>query len=154
MDMLPFMKSLPDWFPGTAFKHIAQEWASTLTELTEKPYALVKQQMSQGRNQLSVLPALLEEENHKDEEEVFINKWTAMSLYTAGADTTVSSMSCFFLAMTAFPEVQRKAQEEIDRVIGSERLPTLQIARTSLISMQLSRRHFDGIRWRSSVFHI
>lgn len=81
------VKSLPDWFPGTAFKHIAQEWASTLTELTEKPYALVKQQMSQGRNQLSVLPALLEEENHKDEEEVFINKWTAMSLYTAGADT-------------------------------------------------------------------
>lgn len=29
----------------------------------------------------------------------------------------------FFLAMTAFPEVQKKAQEELDRVIGSGRLP-------------------------------
>ena len=29
----------------------------------------------------------------------------------------------FFLAMNAFPEVQKKAQEELDRVIGSGRLP-------------------------------
>ena len=27
--------------------------------------------------------------------------------------------------MTLFPEVQRKAQEELDRVVGSNRLPTL-----------------------------
>lgn len=29
----------------------------------------------------------------------------------------------FFLAMNAFPEVQKKAQQELDRVIGSGRLP-------------------------------
>ena len=34
-------------------------------------------------------------------------------------------MSSFFLAMTVYPEVQRKAREEIDRVIGIHRLPTL-----------------------------
>lgn len=37
---------------------------------------------------------------------------------------TVSSMACFFLAMALFPEVQRKAKEEIDRVVGTDRLPT------------------------------
>lgn len=35
-------------------------------------------------------------------------------------------MECFFLAMTLFPDVQRKAQEEIDRVVGSGRLPGFQ----------------------------
>lgn len=49
-----------------------------------------------------------------------------MSLYSGGADTTVSSMHCFYLAMTLFPEAQKKAQEEIDRVIGSERLPSFE----------------------------
>jgi cytochrome P450 len=29
----------------------------------------------------------------------------------------------FFLAMTLFPDVQRQAQEEIDRVLGPDRLP-------------------------------
>lgn len=32
-------------------------------------------------------------------------------------------MSTFFLAMTVHPEVQRNAQEEIDRVVGTGRLP-------------------------------
>lgn len=34
-------------------------------------------------------------------------------------------ISTFFLAMTLFPEAQARAQEEIDRVIGYDRLPTL-----------------------------
>lgn len=33
-------------------------------------------------------------------------------------------MSVFFLTMSLYPEVQRKAQEELDRVIGHERLPS------------------------------
>jgi cytochrome P450 len=46
-------------------------------------------------------------------------------LSSGGADTTVSAEYAFYLAMVLFPEVQRKAQAEIDAVIGSERLPTL-----------------------------
>lgn len=38
---------------------------------------------------------------------------------------TVSSIETFFLAMTLFPKVQCKAQEEIDRVLGPGRLPTV-----------------------------
>ena len=36
---------------------------------------------------------------------------------------TVCSIETFFLAMTLFPKVQRKAQEEVDRVLGPGRLP-------------------------------
>ncbi|KAI1172680.1 cytochrome P450 [Nemania sp. FL0916] len=58
-----------------------------------------------------------------DAEEVDINKWSAMSLYAAGADTTVSAIACFFLAITLYPETQKRARKEIDEVVGSDRLP-------------------------------
>jgi cytochrome P450 len=52
-----------------------------------------------------------------------VHKWSATSLYGGGADTTVSALSTFFLAMALFPDVQKRAQEEIDRVVGPSRLP-------------------------------
>ena len=36
---------------------------------------------------------------------------------------TVSTIQCLFLAMALYPEVQKKAQEELDRVVGPNRLP-------------------------------
>ena len=38
---------------------------------------------------------------------------------------TVSAICSFFLAMMCYPDAQAKAQAELDRVIGSERLPSL-----------------------------
>jgi cytochrome P450 len=49
----------------------------------------------------------------------------AGQMYLGGSDTTVSSVVSFFLAMAVYPEVQKKAQEEIDRIVGTDRLPEL-----------------------------
>ncbi|RMJ16492.1 hypothetical protein CDV36_003782 [Fusarium kuroshium] len=124
VDMMPFLRYLPDWVPGTGWKRTARQWAAELNDVTEKPYAFVKHQIAQGKDDNSFLSRLLEAGDSTPEEK-FTNKWSAMSLYTAGADTTVSALACFFLAMSTSPDVQRKAQEEIDRVIGDDRLPTL-----------------------------
>jgi len=43
--------------------------------------------------------------------------------WDVGADTTVSAVASFFLLMALYPDVQAKAQEEIDRVVGKDRLP-------------------------------
>lgn len=43
----------------------------------------------------------------------------------ASANSTMSTMGTFLMAMIKNPEVQVKAQAEIDRVIGTERLPTI-----------------------------
>lgn len=48
------------------------------------------------------------------------------SVIQANKFQTVSALSCFFLAMTLYPDVQRKAQEELDRVLGPNRLPTFE----------------------------
>ena len=36
---------------------------------------------------------------------------------------TFSSVQAFFLAMAKYPDIQRKAQEELDAVVGPRRLP-------------------------------
>ena len=41
---------------------------------------------------------------------------------SAGADTTVSAIGTFFLAMVIYPEVQKEAQTELDNVLNG-RLP-------------------------------
>jgi len=46
------------------------------------------------------------------------------NLLIAGSDTTAATNASFVLAMTMHPETQKKAQEELDRVIGPDRLPT------------------------------
>jgi len=48
------------------------------------------------------------------------------ALYGGGADTTVSAMTTFFLMMTLYPDIQRCAQAEIDRVVGKDRLTTIE----------------------------
>ena len=62
----------------------------------------------------------------EDAEGKEILKRVAVSLYGGGTDTTVSANASFFHLMSLHPEVQRKAQEEIDRVVGHDRLPSSQ----------------------------
>ncbi|KAL6404317.1 cytochrome P450 [Ilyonectria robusta] len=46
----------------------------------------------------------------------------AAAMHAGGADTTVSSVTGLVLAMTLSPAVLKKAREEIDEVIGVDRL--------------------------------
>lgn len=50
-------------------------------------------------------------------------KDSAAVSYAAGADTSVSTLTTFILAMTLHPEAQKRAQAELDAVLG-DRLPT------------------------------
>lgn len=79
------MKNVPDWFPGTGWKQTAREFKAGVNAVVEKPYAFTKQRMATG-DHVSFLSQLMEK-SEVDDEEKFTNKWTAFSLYAAGADT-------------------------------------------------------------------
>lgn len=86
------MRYLPEWIPGAGFQKIARQWGAELIDVIEKPYAFVKHQMAQGKDDSSFLSRLLESGDDTPQEK-FTNKWSAMSLYTAGADTVSPSFS-------------------------------------------------------------
>ena len=114
------MEYLPDWLPGTSFKKTARQMSAQLKKTTELPYHLVKQQMHENRHKPSFLSQAIETCDPSME---YLHKITACSMYLGGADTTVSALQTFFLVMMLFPDVQKKAQEELDRVANG-RLPT------------------------------
>ncbi|KAJ5631949.1 hypothetical protein N7490_008288 [Penicillium lividum] len=49
--------------------------------------------------------------------------YTCGGLVEAGSETTASTLNNWLLAMTLYPEVIEKAQEELDRVVGPDQLP-------------------------------
>ncbi|KAF9489007.1 cytochrome P450 [Pleurotus eryngii] len=52
--------------------------------------------------------------------------YTAGTVLEAGSDTTASTMQAFVLMMLAHPEVLQKVRVEVDRVVGSDRMPTFE----------------------------
>ncbi|PGH23598.1 hypothetical protein AJ80_02379 [Polytolypa hystricis UAMH7299] len=46
--------------------------------------------------------------------------------YEAGSDTTTMALECFLLAAVLYPGAVCKAQEELDTVVGPERLPSFE----------------------------
>ncbi|KAJ8072938.1 hypothetical protein PM082_016498 [Marasmius tenuissimus] len=128
IDYFPLLRYVPGWFPGASFKRKAKKWRQFNKELKDEPWTWVKRGIEDGTaipsfctqsaGRLSVTPG-----DGSPEEEMI--KICAANAYIGGADTTVSSIATFILAMTLHPEFQARAQQEIDAVVGygSGRVP-------------------------------
>lgn len=126
VDYIPILKYIPAWFPGASFQRKAQEWRKATTAMVEAPFAAVKKAMLDGSATPSIILTLLRDMEEKDNNNVALEKLysgVAAAAYTGGSDTTVSALGSFFLAMMLNSEVQTKAQQALDDVVGRERLP-------------------------------
>ncbi|KIJ19370.1 hypothetical protein PAXINDRAFT_7853 [Paxillus involutus ATCC 200175] len=113
----PFAKKLPAWFPFMGFKSKAAECRKLTHDGLHGSYAWVRQQIDQG----TAMPSLVGDtitKNHlddsKDPQLVQELKESAASLYSAAADTANSVILIFVYFMMLNPEVQARAQAEID----------------------------------------
>ncbi|KAG6894845.1 hypothetical protein C0993_010597, partial [Termitomyces sp. T159_Od127] len=127
VEFIPLLKYVPAWMPGADFKRKAGMWRDFTTQVLEKPFAAVQQSLARGESiQPSFVSYCLEslessaEDTHAQQRMI---QDTAASLYEGGSDTTVSAMNTFVLAMVCHPEVQQKAQEELDSVLPPGQLP-------------------------------
>ncbi|KAI0295332.1 CyP450 monooxygenase [Multifurca ochricompacta] len=128
LDMIPWCNypliHMPSWFPGAGFKHEAQKWLPAMDNMIEAPYAYVKAALAAGTATPSVAATMISQLGESPTEEgVWLTKAVPGVMYLTGADTTMSSLSTFVLAMILYPEVQRKAQVEVDSITCGSRLP-------------------------------
>ncbi|KZT64716.1 cytochrome P450 [Daedalea quercina L-15889] len=123
VDSFPLLRYIPAWFPGAGFKAFANDARRSLNRLLDEPYNQVKEQITRGTATESFTSKLIENNPNPSEEELLIYKMSSTQFYAAGADTTASSLESLFLILALYPEVQRKAQAELDALLGSTRLP-------------------------------
>ncbi|KAI0348408.1 cytochrome P450 [Trametopsis cervina] len=126
VDFLPFLKYAPEWVPGMGFKKQARKWRYWVMSSLHEPYSNIKHRVEQG-TATSCIGTSLIENMVKDATDMEYAESVAQgmlgTMYLAGADTTVSALGSFMLAMVLHPEVQMKARMEIDLHCAG-RLPT------------------------------
>ncbi|KIJ27490.1 hypothetical protein M422DRAFT_190976, partial [Sphaerobolus stellatus SS14] len=127
VDVLPFLRYVPTWVPGTRFQRKARVWRQCANDVLEVPYRTIKDAMVTGTAEQCYVRSSLENAildkgnlNPQDEETI---KQTAAVLYLGGTDTVAGVLKILLLAMALNPDVQRKAQRELDAVLGGSRLP-------------------------------
>jgi hypothetical protein len=146
VDFLPFLKYVPEWMPGAGFRRVAREGRELAEDLQKKPFAWALQQLEQGTAKPSFFTRIMDAkglatDDPVEEREIvqkacavmyasklgiiLLTRLSAEELSLAGADTILASVLTFVLGMLHSPHVQKKAHDEIQRVVGSDRLPTL-----------------------------
>ncbi|KAJ7273808.1 cytochrome P450 [Mycena rebaudengoi] len=146
VDILPWLRYLPIWFPGTNFNKTAAVWNKMHMEVVEGPFKWALDNRDSPvviqPNFVSTILSQSPGELSAADEDLLL--WASASLFGGGADTTVAAISSFFLAMALYPEVQSAAQTEIDRVITDGRFPQLS-DRSSLPYVECVMR--EVLRW-------
>ncbi|KAN0091353.1 Cytochrome P450 [Tylopilus felleus] len=126
----PLLKYLPEWFPGASFKRSARISRESIAEWVEAPFEYVKKSMAAGTAAPSMVSDALsriQDRTGAEAEADYLEKAVkeaCASAYAAASETTSSTLMVFILAMVLYPDVQARAQAEIDSVIG-EGLPRL-----------------------------
>ncbi|SJL09806.1 related to cytochrome P450 CYP2 subfamily [Armillaria ostoyae] len=127
VDFIPSLKYLPRWFPGANFLNLARNWSKDVRDMKQSPFEYASKSLAKGDAPSSFVSENLtkmkqfgtpESAAHLD-----IIRDTAAVAFAAGADTTVSVVLSVMLAFLLYPEVQAKAQAELDAVVGPTRLP-------------------------------
>ncbi|KAF9468657.1 cytochrome P450, partial [Collybia nuda] len=131
VDLLPFLKHIPPWFPFTRFHKVGQDGKEMIAELVRKPFQHVQEEMGEGTAPPSFTQDVLtkpELEGERNADPTFEHavQWAAASMYAAGQEVVSSSVLNMIMGLALNPEKLKRAQAELDHVVGRERRPIIQ----------------------------
>ncbi|KAF8591026.1 cytochrome P450 [Ramaria rubella] len=118
VESIPILRFLPSWFPGAGFKRFAGEWKAHLHIQAQTAIDYANGTAIPSYTSLHLTPPVTTQQ----EEDLY---WTASALYIAATDTSASVVYTFIYLMGLYPQIQKKAQSEVDAVVGPDRLPTM-----------------------------
>ncbi|CCA71468.1 hypothetical protein PIIN_05407 [Serendipita indica DSM 11827] len=120
VDVIPSLRHIPSWLPGTNFKRIANKGKHHSNIIRYWSFDRVKAAMEKGITDESILSKYLREGGMSEGN---LRDATA-SMYAAGVDTTSIAITHFLFSVTLYPEWQRRIHDEMDQTLGRGHLAT------------------------------
>ncbi|KAI0110930.1 cytochrome P450 oxidoreductase [Nemania sp. FL0031] len=143
VDSFPFLKLVPERFLGRWMSR-ATRVGELMTGLYTEMLNQVQQRRQSGLDRGSFMDRVLDQ-NEKNGLSPSRLQFLGGVLSEGGSDTSSSLILAMVRALIEFPDVQRKAQEEIDAVMGEDRSPTWDdFPQLPYINMVIKESH----RWR------
>ncbi|CAK5271283.1 unnamed protein product [Mycena citricolor] len=125
VDTFPILKHVPSWMPGAGFKTKARHWKNINHDLQHVPFSESLKDMERGAGAAeSFVSHSMSSESHPPANASEVRP-LATALFVAAADTSVSALGTFILAMLSNPGSQECAKKELDGVLGAGVLPTM-----------------------------
>lgn len=125
VDSFPSFARLPQFLLGN-WRTFGKKVFEHDSKVYQKLWNRLKQEVDEGTAKDCFCKTFYLNSPEKQGIDDLLAAYTCGGLVEAGSETTSTTLNNFLLAMLLFPETARKAQEEIDRVIGSDRLPTFE----------------------------
>ncbi|KAJ7491280.1 cytochrome P450 [Mycena latifolia] len=119
-DLFPICDEAQSWVP---FQHRIAEAKKIIRRTVYQPYKDVQKLVVQGIAPPSISKDLIVSGNYNSQQLEDRAAWAVSSMY--GGNKTSSTVQTFVLAMALNPAVQKKAQDEIDAVVGVGRMPII-----------------------------
>ncbi|KAH9886921.1 cytochrome P450 [Cubamyces lactineus] len=124
VDFFPILKYFPRWLPGGGYKTKALIGRQHIKDWEELPYNRSTAEMASGTIAPCIFTSVMSTYNGPPPpEDVREIKGIGFNVYNAGLETSRGTLFMFLFCMTRFPHVLRKAQEEMDGVVGNDRVP-------------------------------
>ncbi|KAF8628642.1 hypothetical protein AX15_003774 [Amanita polypyramis BW_CC] len=147
INILPFLMHIPPWVPGASTQKLAAEVRKDFELYKNEPFKYAERNLAAGKSRECMLMDLLQHRtkvNGVYEDDNILKNMVATS-YIAGVETAQTALIIFFFSMACNPSAQKKAQDEMDKIVGTGRLPNFE-DRASLPYVEALLR--ETLRWR------
>jgi cytochrome P450 len=133
VDFFPFLRYLPGWLVRLGPLEHARASKPYIQTLHDAPWDATEPEIRSGK---ATLPSFMrthleryirnEEAGKPNEATIADLKGAAGAISIAGGNTTWSTIMVRILNLLLHPQIQKKAQAEIDSVVGTDRLPSFE----------------------------
>lgn len=125
LNLLPWLRHIPEWLPGGRWKAKSRALRGRIDMLYGEDIKACRKRLAENQGNGCFMEDVICNQERYGLDDATVPQLGA-TLIEAGAETTSSLLDHFIQCVATHPDVQRRAQEEIDAVIGPSRVPTFE----------------------------